>query len=131
MKKSKFLKEVMTEINHLRNNATPEEKDRLDFESFIQTSSRQCIYGQMTGHCNSIRAKELYPKTYYYIKNKAGEYHPNGYLPFSKHEFKDGDRVTPLEKYLYMCANRDGTKSKTHRHIIDYIKGNRKTLKLA
>lgn len=58
-KKQKFLKEVMHEINMLKQHATQEEISRLDFRWFSPDSTRNCIYGQMTGDCTSLRAKEL------------------------------------------------------------------------
>ncbi len=50
---------VIKEAVNLRVNATPEELKRLDFENFDGTQSDQCIYGQMTGHCESDRANTL------------------------------------------------------------------------
>ncbi len=58
-KKEEFLKDVMHEINMLKQHATKEEKKNLNFDSFNPITPKQCIYGQMTGNCYTKRAKEL------------------------------------------------------------------------
>ncbi len=63
MKKSEFLKDVLHEINMLKTNATKTELERLDFDDFSPSRRDGCIYGQMTGNCNSKRAKELMDKS--------------------------------------------------------------------
>jgi hypothetical protein len=47
------------EIRLLRQNATPEELQKLDFEQLSPTHPKRCIYGQMTGSCYSERAAAL------------------------------------------------------------------------
>ena|SRR5688572_13360352 len=47
------------EAKNLRQHATPEELGKLDLDHLDDNSPTRCIYGLMTGHCNSIRAQEL------------------------------------------------------------------------
>lgn len=58
-KREKFLHDVMFEIEALKANAIPEEIERLNLSNFDPTHSERCIYGQMTGRCDTIRAHEL------------------------------------------------------------------------
>jgi hypothetical protein len=46
----------------LREHATLEELEKLDFSDFEPTKGDRCIYGQMTGFCSTPRAKELMDK---------------------------------------------------------------------
>lgn len=112
--RKEFLKEVKTEIRNIRKNATDEEKGKLDFYSFVCDSSCDCIYGQMTGNCNSKRANILTPKSYKFLTRQPSV------VPF----LDKGKDYTALEKYLLIV------KPVTHRKIIDYIKGEITTLKI-
>ena len=116
MKKSEFLKEVQIELDTIKQKATKKEISKLNFDNFRHYSRGYCIYGQMTGDCNSNRAKELYKKNYCSIPISS-------YTPFKLHCFVLGDIYTPLEKYLYMVATEDGNKSYKHKEIISYLKG--------
>lgn len=109
MKAEDFLLEVIKEVEHLRDNATQDEKDRLNFDSFDFTNSNRCIYGLMTGHCSSERAKELYPKNIRGLNLHC--------------DIENGTNFTCLERYLFIVATSDYRKSKMHENIIDYIKG--------
>jgi hypothetical protein len=50
---------VIAEAESIRQYATFQERGRLDFETFNPSERSYCIYGQMTGHCDSERGKEL------------------------------------------------------------------------
>lgn len=54
-----FFEDVRTEAQALRENATSEEVDLLNRSEFDPEDFNQCIYGQMTGSCQSKRASEL------------------------------------------------------------------------
>ena len=95
-----FIQEVMNEINHIKVIATAEEIAKLDFSTFNVRHKELCIYGQMTGGCDSKRAKELTPKTHF------------------------GAYYTSLEVYLF------SSKSVTDESIIQYLKNKTNTLKL-
>jgi len=118
MKKKDFLQLVEAEALHLRNNATDKEKDNLDFDALYANSSTRCVYGQMTGTCDSDRAKELYPKTFYTLPMLDASFTQTKVRGF----LASGERFTALEAYIIM----KGAKKKS---LLNYIKGNRKTFK--
>ncbi len=125
IKKKDFLIEVMQEIEIIKKKATPEEKGRLAIADFDVDRSMKCIYGLMTGYCNSTRARDIMQKKYRWTgsgKVATG-------LSFSKHSFelkndKETFNYTALEKYLFMID-----RSKTE-DIINYIKGETENLTL-
>jgi hypothetical protein len=51
--------DVRKEAEALRQKATPEELSRLNFNCLDPHHLNKCIYGQMTGHCNSVRGVQL------------------------------------------------------------------------
>jgi len=55
----KLIELVTKEAINLKANATQEELDNLNFNCLLPSDSTQCIYGQMTGNCDSKRAVEL------------------------------------------------------------------------
>lgn len=61
MTEKEFIQEVEREVRFLKENATKDElRVFLDEHTQIDPSSMYgCVYGLMTGHCNSDRAKEL------------------------------------------------------------------------
>lgn len=59
MNKKEFHKHVKHEIEQLLIYATKEERDKLDFNSLHPRNPCLCIYGLMTGSCNTARSKEL------------------------------------------------------------------------
>ena len=59
MKKEDFLKAVEHEVKTLKKLATKEELKNLNLGNFNPQIPEKCIYGQMTGHCASKRAKVL------------------------------------------------------------------------
>lgn len=75
-------------------------------------SSIRCVYGLLTGRCDSPRALELMPKSFMFLTNfgACG-------IGFDNHSFDKGFKFTALEKYLVM-VNRE-----MHKKIIQYLKG--------
>lgn len=118
MKKSEFLAMVQVELDTIKAKATKGEIDRLNFVGFEVNSEYGCIYGQMTGNCESDRAKELYPKTFKNVCFNRKK------LSFSYQSFKKGERLTALEKYLYMVDENQ------HLRIIQYLKNEIETISL-
>jgi len=109
MEKSIFFAEVKAELVHLRDNATQEEIKKLNFSQFDHTVRYACIYGQMTGNCDSVRAKQLTPKSYAWIVG-------NNNKKFEELNFDSGKWYTALEKYLYICTK------KQQRTIFQYLR---------
>ena len=152
MKKQEFLDDVMHEINILKKHATPRELAKLDFSIFDYDDSEQCIYGQMTGHCGTRRAKKLMDvacirvfntnknilrgtrtledETFTTIKQyingpNKGQGWSNSGVNIDKAAFlsREFTFLSALEGYIYLKgANNEG--------IIKYLKGEIKTLKL-
>lgn len=58
-KKEQFLKDVTHEVTMLKQHATIVELSELNFDTLQPSNTRRCIYGQLTGVCNSKRAKDL------------------------------------------------------------------------
>jgi len=114
--KTEYFEEITREIIHLRNNTTDLEKSRLDICKFDSKNKYCCIYGLMTGSCDSDRAKQLYPKTKEYVSNFLIDN-----IAFSGNNV--GDKFTALEQYIY---NND----KYVEDIISYIKGMTNTLSI-
>ena len=108
MTEKEFIAEVRKEILTIKKLATDEEKSRLDIKKFSPDFIHTCLYGLMTGHCHSARAKELYAKSLFFI---AQEYHAEDIAR------NQGTTYTALEQYIMYVG------AKTHRSIIDFIKG--------
>ena len=121
MKLSVFLIAVIAEIKRIKRLATPEEIEKLNFKRFQHEKSDECIYGQMTGNCDSERARTIMPKKFDNIVDSFNYKNTHKYK-FKEQSFKKGTNFTALEKYLYMCPKT------THKHIFDFLKGKVKTL---
>lgn len=115
-----FLRLVREELDTIKANATKEEIGRLDFTTFHHDGSRDCIYGQMTGHCRGNRALEIMDKSLVVIKTVRPEddreihlylVAPNDLIT------KGVPRFTYLEQYLFWSS------SFMHEKIISYLKG--------
>jgi hypothetical protein len=102
--------EVTAELQHLKENATPEELARLNYDTFIPFSSVNDLYGQMTGNCFSERAKELYPKKYGHLERLKDK------KEVFKYNFFVDKFYTPLEYYSSL-------KKAKNKKIIQYLKG--------
>lgn len=73
-KRANFLKDVRHEIEMLREHTTEAEKSKLDFHLFNPHFKSKCIYGQLTGSCESVRAKELMDKCCIKVMNLKESY---------------------------------------------------------
>ena len=109
MTKELFLSEVVSEINHIREVATPEEKSKLVLEKLDVSSPYFCIYGLMTGHCLSNRAKEITPKKYTYLTTDS-------YCDDFSFKTKGIKGFTAMEKFLMISNNQE------IENILSYIK---------
>lgn len=113
---------VRHEAKALRRNATEQEKGKLNAAKLIVDSRMSCIYGQMTGNCDSPRAIELIEKCASRVLENPNpyEYRPsistlNG-TPRGKARAR---YFSPIEVFIY---NNQGIKSR-NKDLIDYIKG--------
>lgn len=106
---SEFLAMVQDELDTIKIKATQEEIAKLDFKTYKENDVHNDIYGQMTGHYDSDRAKEIYPKIFNQeLRDSLGL--------LEEYTFEKTD-YTPLEDYLYL------TNVLQHENIIKYIKG--------
>jgi len=114
MKKQKitrkqFLLEVRKELKYLRTHATKTEINRLKIEKLRPTDSSACIYGLMTGDCQSNRAAELYSKGFYGFHNYACR--------------RITAEYTALEVYIVEYKEYNVKNIKHLHHILRYLKG--------
>ncbi len=132
MNKKEYLSNAMQEIEALKKHATKEEIENLDFETFDPRAYSKCIYGQMTGDCHSSRALRLIRKCTPVVINEIGGFYSvfsdikeniNG-KPTRKNIHSNGRRFfSTLENYIVLIGAKN-------EEIIQYLKGETKTLKL-
>lgn len=120
MKRVDFVQLVVAEVENIKLNATDKEKSNLNRDSFRHFTAGGCIYGQLTGTSFSERACELAPKIFENTTNKVHLFDTK----FEDLEFEEGCYFTALEKYLYIIPQTE------RLHILDYIKGDTKTLNI-
>jgi hypothetical protein len=139
MKKSEFLEDVAHEINALMENATKEELNRLNIFDFNPTDIDNCIYGQMTGSCESMRAKDLMDTSCIKVFDIKGGHDIEGRTFTNVKSQINGANtgqtwgvVGQLRTYRYLSALEGyiQLKGAKNSHIINYMKGKVETLKL-
>lgn len=110
--------DVAKEAAALRVHATEEERGRLDFLSLNPTDMAMCIYGQMTGDCDSHRASRLIKNcTSIFIDNNS-----EGLEMYLAKEFRDY-HWSPIEYYILLPEARNA-------NLIAYLRGETDTLQL-
>lgn len=112
--KKQFLEDVKKEARALRKHATPEELVRLDFDTLKPNDIFCCVYGQMTGHCDGVRASELIKNCSPVFINACDGSLENKFETF---------HYSPIEQYIM----EDDAKNK---NLIAFLKGERKDLVL-
>lgn len=121
MQQKEFLNLVLDELIYLKDNVSEKLLDRLDFATFEPDLHSKCIYGQMTGHSESVLANQLYPKRFELISREVTS---EDFIPFEKQIFTEGTNFTALEKYLYMVD------SEKHLEIIQFLKSEISTIRV-
>lgn len=114
---------TLEELVTIKANARAEEIKRLNFETFSNVVSNACIYGQMTGSCISMRARQIYPKIFRHL-NIEYTYGIQKVSSMESQNFEPGDSFTPLEKYLLLVDEAQ------HKEVIKYLKGEVETIEL-
>ncbi len=125
---------VKVEADNIKQHATSEEINRLNFEGLYPSNAERCIYGQMTGNCYSIRANKLIIECATRVykltdtsSNALAEVSLNGKPK------KESDRASnyhsPIEIFIYGSSQ---TKSGVlnNKRLINYLKGKTNKLKL-
>lgn len=138
MVKKDFLNDVKHEIDMLKKHATKKELNELNFKTFNPRYPDSCIYGQMTGGCDSGRARVLMNKsclrifdfkshyeegvdnlmgeTYSSIKNKI-----NGDYSGQTWNRNCDNSSTRTYQYLSALEGYICLKGSKANHIIDYL----------
>jgi hypothetical protein len=131
--KKEFLDHVKHEVETIKDLATKEEIDNLEFGDFNPNSYSRCIYGQMTGHCRTQRALNLMSKACSVLVNRHFESTDSTFRVMKKHirgPYENNlmhpnvvDYFSALEAYILLKGSKNN-------HIFEYLKGYTKILKL-
>ena len=140
MKKQDFLEEVRREIKAIKEHATLEEINLLDINYLNATSPEYCIYGQLTGSCESLRAKTLMQKGCVRVVNTTGsnlafDIEGSTFQNIKKYInglFKGKGWGGRSRNYSYLSALECYImlKGAKNANIIAYLKGEKETLNL-
>lgn len=137
--REQFLQDVRTEVESLKVHATKSEISELNIKTFNPMKKHLCIYGQMTGSCESKRAKELMDKACVRVTNSDGDAFV--WEKFDKVADKINGEYTgqTWEKatvskraytYLSMVEAYIFLDGSSPKNIIDYLNGDVDTLEL-
>ena len=130
--------DVINEAIALKQHATKEELDRLDFITVNAYSIVSCIYGQMTGSCHSDRAIELINKcavSFIATSFPLGLGDVQGINDFCNNIIPNSDEAkahningrtryfSPIEVYIVLANSNK-------KALIDFLQGKTKSLNL-
>lgn len=128
-----LIEQVVLEATALKKNATPEERGNLSFATLSPYSPFDCIYGQMTGDCWSIRAEVLIRACAQRAYKPKGSGVDNPELngsPEGARRNKDYLQpyyFSPIE--VFIVSNLRGDENENAK-LIAYLKGETETLLL-
>jgi len=121
---------VKEEATNLLKYAKKKELNNLNFERLNPESIFSCIYGQMTGDCFTDRSTKLITKcasrVYKYDSNFGNNTLKNNKINGSPKEEDRDDYWSPIEVFIATKVNQNNGNNKM---LVDYLKGERKTLK--
>lgn len=117
--KNELKQRVIEEAVKLKEHATKEELERLDFAKLKPLHSGWCVYGQLAGDCHNERAKDL-------LSLCAKPYTADAaiFLETGRTEFVAGERryaFSAIEFYI----NQDNAQNAT---LISFLRGEREGL---
>jgi hypothetical protein len=130
--------DVRKEAEALKIHATKEERAKLDFKSLDAGHLSKCIYGQMTGHCNSDRGVHLIETcAVRYVKDGDLTYvsrdgfariqeHINGAIVESLYHNRNCDidcHYSAIEAYILLPEANNAS-------LISFLRGETETLEL-
>lgn len=142
---------VRHEAAFLKQNASPAELAKLDFDNIDPESESRCIYGQMTGDCYSERAEFLIQTCCQFVffmqepnaKHLIGSTTPLSNLNFTKRfPPKPGNKMTAAKpgsdgtrRYfsaieIFISQNQNGGNPFKTLALIMYLKGHLKSLEI-
>ncbi len=132
IKKSILRDLVIDEATNLKKHATKDELENLNFFLLDPTEKESCVYGQMTGHCENYRSKELIVSSCIrvFIPNKKNiddnELRAPSLNGKPKIEQSRTDYYSPIEVFIWRKENQ---KNGNNKRLIRFLKGKTKTLK--
>lgn len=118
----------------LKQYATKEELDNLDLKDLDPLDEDSCIYGQMTGGCNSERAQELImlcANRVYDVKHVDHNFDLNANVNGSPYKVRkissrSQQYQSPIEMLIYSSNGGEGAQAK----LIAFLKDETQTLEL-
>lgn len=136
-----LIEQVKIEAILLNKYAKPSELHQLDYLTLEAENTYKCIYGQMTGYCNSLRAGLLFNKCCKFVYcddgNKTKIHHALKFIVYTrsmKQNIKTSSTArslrtcnrtgfyTPIE--VFISYNQKGKGKKINNKIlIDFLKG--------
>lgn len=124
--KDQLVELVKKEAKALRTKATTSERAKLNFDDLQVASSKNCIYGQMTGSCLTSRAHDLIATCAerVYRRGKLNGEPTVKKLERNRAEF-EFTVFSPIERFIMFNAGENDN----NEILINYLKGKTKTLK--
>lgn len=113
---------VRQEAANLKKFAYKKELKNLDFNELNPLEYSRCIYGQMTGHCNSPRAIKLIRQCAEKVIESVGPVSQSNEINGSPKNLKRYMFWSPIEVFVTHAIE------KKNKALIDYLKGETKTL---
>lgn len=142
--KKQFLEDVKKEAVALKENATAEELERLDFNTLDPEDYTECIYGQMTGSCLEERACELIFNccARYVTTGRNEDLGSDSFMQLCRQI--NGSKIRGVDNPVQLLETREDsiiehysaleayimTPFAKNKNLIDFLKGNRKDLVL-
>ena len=125
-RKQIMFKLVKEEADNLKNNLTLIERLKLSLTLLDPCSSTQCIYGQLTGDCDSDRAIELIKtccsRAYGFLFDITMKDSP---VIGSPKKLSRGNFWSPIEVFIVQDENQDNG---NNEQLVKYLKGEINTL---
>tara|TARA_R110000796_G_scaffold38007_3_gene95994 strand:- start:120 stop:551 length:432 start_codon:yes stop_codon:yes gene_type:complete len=131
-------KKVVVEAKKLRGLLTTKEKERLKPNTLDPVQRTGCIYGQITGNCDSERAIELIKACtvswYNYVIDMEYDSHPPSSIKAERlfnikgQHIYDKRNFSPIE--LYISTSEFMGDRVMRKSLTDYLKGKSETLLL-
>lgn len=134
MQNEKLLSLVRNEANLIKQHATTEEVAKLSTENFEPMDTDNCIYGQMTGDCRSLRAIELLNICAIKYSSIIDEHiKPREEDSFEKRKVGRAlnTAVSPIEFYIYQNKwgdNKGEKDEELNTKLIEFLQGKREDI---
>lgn len=120
-------KVVIKEAAYLKEFATKEELNKLDFNELDPAHVNKCVYGQMTGNCTSERAIALIEQCALRVYEQVDYPHQSTKLNGSpvglRRTWANMAYYSPIEVWI------DRNIPEFNKNLIAYLKGEKKTLR--